>query len=408
MSLFEGSPEEATAAGEAAVLGGKHSEAQGLFSHVLETIPHGEPGAQTLRARCLVGTAQCEYQKGNHQACKEAATKALLLTPAVTAGTVHCSYLALRVRISADESLGNSLSAEHDCGRILLLAEDPLFAAHVPNAEAVREEVRAKVAAFEAERKRAEADVMQESTFLGCKHYTRRCRMYCPECDVLSNCRLCHDERAGHVLDRFAVSRIQCGFCQTDQPPSKECQNEDCTNSFADYYCDTCHLWVDIPPTHKENYIWHCADCGLCRVAPHGLSRDDYFHCSTCNMCWPKGAAGERQGHSCVVTDTTALCSCCLELLHSSINPVSPLPCGHQIHVCVFFSPLQCTSLQTPCRRNMVLSAKFACPVCKKTFAPEVFDTIRREVAFNVMPKEYKKKRVEILCNDCLEKSEVC
>ena len=49
------------------------------------------------------------------------------------------------------------------------------------------------------------------------------------------------------------------------------------------------------------------------------------------------------------------------------------------------------------------------CPVCKKSVLdPQKYEkAIDKEITTMAMPDEYKDVKINILCNDCLEKSEV-
>jgi hypothetical protein len=92
---------------------------------------------------------------------------------------------------------------------------------------------------------------------------------------------------------RFAVREMQCMHCGLVQPVQKSCAAEGCKKylrsglqrrrvftsdgslcalslslsvhvdrQLGQYYCNICHLWSDNP----QKSIYHCADCGICRV----------------------------------------------------------------------------------------------------------------------------------------------
>jgi uncharacterized CHY-type Zn-finger protein len=46
-----------------------------------------------------------------------------------------------------------------------------------------------------------------------CKHYRRGCEIYAPCCEKYYSCRICHDEKESHKLDRTKVSKLKCRNC---------------------------------------------------------------------------------------------------------------------------------------------------------------------------------------------------
>jgi uncharacterized CHY-type Zn-finger protein len=46
-----------------------------------------------------------------------------------------------------------------------------------------------------------------------CKHYRRGCKIYAPCCKKYYSCRICHDEKESHKLDRTKVSKLKCRNC---------------------------------------------------------------------------------------------------------------------------------------------------------------------------------------------------
>lgn len=106
---------------------------------------------------------------------------------------------------------------------------------------------------------------------LGCKHYRRNVKLQCAACDRWYTCRLCHDEVEDHTLPRRETRHMLCMLCGRAQKASHTCVG--CNQSAASYYCNICKLWND----DRNKPIYHCNDCGLCRVGL-GLGKD-FFHC---------------------------------------------------------------------------------------------------------------------------------
>eukprot|EP01065_Artemidia_motanka_P022882 TRINITY_DN27130_c0_g1_i1.p1 TRINITY_DN27130_c0_g1~~TRINITY_DN27130_c0_g1_i1.p1 ORF type:complete len:332 (+),score=38.89 TRINITY_DN27130_c0_g1_i1:61-996(+) len=225
--------------------------------------------------------------------------------------------------------------------------------------------------------------------YSGCQHYHRKCKMYCPECDLLVPCRLCHDElpQISHKLDRFRVTKIQCQLCGADQPPSKSCVQ--CKREFSEYYCDICHLWTERPSQHyPADYIWHCHKCGLCRKGYAHLGRSRYHHCDKCGGCWPR----ENRAHVCMDQAAGKDCLVCLEELHSSTSRYEMTECGHGMH--------------SVCKRQVVEHGCFACPLCQRTFTSRLVRFLELQYRMCVMPPEYQGVTAEVWCNDCLTRNE--
>lgn len=111
---------------------------------------------------------------------------------------------------------------------------------------------------------------------LGCQHYRRNVKLQCASCEKWYTCRFCHDAVEDHTLPRKETKNMLCMLCGCPQKASDCCIK--CNESAAQYYCGVCKLWNDDP----NKPIYHCNDCGLCRVG-QGLGKD-FFHCkvSTC------------------------------------------------------------------------------------------------------------------------------
>jgi tyrosyl-DNA phosphodiesterase 2 len=111
----------------------------------------------------------------------------------------------------------------------------------------------------------------EEELRLGCEHYRRNVKLQCASCERWYTCRHCHDAVEDHVLPRRQTKHMLCMLCGCAQKASDTCTK--CGQSAAYYYCGICKLWNDDP----NKPIYHCSDCGLCRVG-QGLGKD-FFHC---------------------------------------------------------------------------------------------------------------------------------
>lgn len=111
---------------------------------------------------------------------------------------------------------------------------------------------------------------------LGCEHYKRNIKLQCSACNRWYTCRFCHDAVEDHMLNRRETKNMLCMLCGCAQPASEECAL--CSERGAWYYCDVCKLWDDDP----EKSIYHCNECGICRVGK-GLGKD-FFHCKVSSL----------------------------------------------------------------------------------------------------------------------------
>uniref|UniRef100_M4BBV3 RING-type domain-containing protein n=1 Tax=Hyaloperonospora arabidopsidis (strain Emoy2) TaxID=559515 RepID=M4BBV3_HYAAE len=183
-----------------------------------------------------------------------------------------------------------------------------------------------------------------------CPHYGRRCFVLAECCDNWVGCRLCHDKQLGshHLIDRFAIEWMRCNVCQTEQPvclfyvasrgtcwlttcfflhlmcATQKCAQVcvACCTTMAAYFCPVCHLFDD---KGREKQIFHCSQCGICRVG----GRENYYHCVTCCGCYPHSI---RTKHRCVEASMHHDCPICLEVMFDSLDTVNVLPCGHVLH----------------------------------------------------------------------------
>ena len=228
----------------------------------------------------------------------------------------------------------------------------------------------------------------------GCPHYSRKCEILAPCCNMWHGCRHCHNDLykgpkgpgcTVEQLSRSDVKKIRCLLCKEEQPPSAECIN--CGVTFAKYYCEKCIFYDD--SNSKE--IFHCDDCGMCRIG----KKEENQHCFTCGLCISKSSINK---HKCLGIRGQK-CPICMESLFESIKPYVQLSrCSHWIHV--------------ECFENYCHTSEMnRCPVCGTSIIKmekediEVVDMIIEENKA-AMPAELKDKKVSILCLDCLNKCE--
>ncbi|XP_064626311.1 RING finger and CHY zinc finger domain-containing protein 1-like [Lineus longissimus] len=216
---------------------------------------------------------------------------------------------------------------------------------------------------------------------LGCTHYKRKCALLAPCCNKVYACRICHDDKEIHEIDRKAVKQIKCLGCETLQAVAEVC--EKCSVKFGFYSCLVCRLFDD---TDRQQY--HCDDCGICRVG----GRENFFHCTKCNLCLGITLKGS---HKCVENSSHSNCPVCLELLHTSRDRQTVLKCGHLIH--------------SSCMTEMLKTWNYACPICSQSMVDmeEIWKSLDEEVQSTPMPEEYQNFNVQVLCRDCHQESRV-
>uniref|UniRef100_A0A8C8RYM5 RING finger and CHY zinc finger domain-containing protein 1 n=1 Tax=Pelusios castaneus TaxID=367368 RepID=A0A8C8RYM5_9SAUR len=211
----------------------------------------------------------------------------------------------------------------------------------------------------------------------GCEHYRRGCLLKAPCCGKFYVCRLCHDSKEDHQMNRFKVKQVQCANCKSIQQAQQHC--EGCSSMFGEYYCNICHLF------DKDKKQYHCETCGICRIGP----KEDFFHCSKCNLCLALSLQGN---HKCIENVSRQNCPICLEDIHTSRVGACVLPCGHLLHRTCY---------------EAMSKAGYQCPLCKHS----IFDMTRYwqqlddEIVQTPMPTEYQNMMAEILCNDCSARS---
>ncbi|XP_063772851.1 RING finger and CHY zinc finger domain-containing protein 1 isoform X3 [Pseudophryne corroboree] len=197
---------------------------------------------------------------------------------------------------------------------------------------------------------------------VGCEHYTRGCELRAPCCGKFYICRLCHDNKEAHKMDRFKVTQVQCMKCKLIQKAQQACEH--CNHIFGDYFCNICHLY------DKDKKQYHCDGCGICRIGP----REQFEHCTKCNLCLPLSFRGNHKD------------------IHTSRVGARVLPCGHLLH--------------STCYEDM-LKQGYRCPLCMRSALDmsRYWRQLDEEVAQTPMPSEYQNMTVCILCNDCSARS---
>lgn len=188
----------------------------------------------------------------------------------------------------------------------------------------------------------------------GCTHYQNRCEIFAPCCKTYFRCFRCHNEQnkdetpgCETTLDRSRITTIRCTGCGLEQEPVKSCVG--CQISFAEYVCLECSLYRHNDPVG----IFHCPDCGICRVG-EGIGTS-HWHCHSCCLCLSIEVVDPEQHRKICTMDTTnADCSICFEPLHDSQeNLVVGYYCAHCLH-------------QSCCEAYFQTSRKIACPICQK------------------------------------------
>lgn len=218
---------------------------------------------------------------------------------------------------------------------------------------------------------------------LGCIHYKRGCKIVSPCCNIIYPCRLCHDQVCDHKIDRYKINMIICSSCNKLQSCSQYCDN--CHICFGKYYCDICKFFDN---TVKGQY--HCTECGMCRKINviDDTIHNTHHHCDDCQICIQNNSV-----HKCLPIKGS-VCSVCRDDLFTSMIVVLQTKCGHYIHqVCL----------------NELLQTSYKCPVCSKSLVDdEVINKLYDDqINDNIVPDEHKNITVDILCNECQNKSVV-
>lgn len=226
-------------------------------------------------------------------------------------------------------------------------------------------------------------EIEEVTKALGCEHYKRNIKLQCSACNRWYTCRFCHDAVEDHMLNRRETKNMLCMLCGCAQPASEECAL--CSERAAWYYCDVCKLWDDDP----EKSIYHCNDCGICRVGK-GLGKD-FFHCKTCCVCM---SVSIQDTHRCIERSTDCDCPICGEYMFTSPQTVVFMKCGHSIHHRCYYEHMK---------------SSYKCPICSRSIVNMEwqFRHLERAIETQPMPPEFQDTKAWVYCNDCSAKTSV-
>ena len=224
----------------------------------------------------------------------------------------------------------------------------------------------------------------KEKNQLGCEHYYRNAKILAECCKKLYPCRLCHNQKESHQIDRFAIKFMMCMSCDKNeqQEIGQECKY--CYSKIAEYCCLICNQLsssVDRP-------LFHCEKCGLCRVGERELC----FHCDYCETCFDNEAINMHSKEKCKRVKEQTICPCCKEDESLSTKALIILPCGHSLHN-------DCYAKQA--------ETQYQCPICKKSMVNmnNFWLKLDDDLKTHTMPEEYKDWQSYVYCNDCEKKS---
>lgn len=188
----------------------------------------------------------------------------------------------------------------------------------------------------------------------GCKHYLRKCQIYCVVCSKFYFCRQCHDEaNQDHTMECVGSScttpQIKCVLCGAVSLPTSTCSS--CGSNFAKYYCSKCLLYCDAgQEMHPRG---HCSTCGVCVLYSNALP----------------GVENRCQLHVSNEPTEEGACQFCMGSIDDQRESLL-MPCGsHYAH--------------TPCYAKSVAECSYQCPSCKKLI---LYPTMRAE--FEVRMRE--------------------
>eukprot|EP00041_Stephanoeca_diplocostata_P026059 m.694732 g.694732 ORF g.694732 m.694732 type:complete len:302 (+) comp22884_c2_seq7:147-1052(+) len=222
-----------------------------------------------------------------------------------------------------------------------------------------------------------------ERNSFGCEHYRRGCSLKSGCCGKFYICRMCHndddDNKCSETFDRSKVEKVKCLKCATEQIPLQNCVN--CGLLFGSFFCAKCRLY-----DHTDKGQFHCDGCGICRVG----GRDKFTHCDRCHMCIGKA---NYANHKCIERALDTQCPVCLEHLFDSTRKLHIPECGHVIHASCF---------------RRLISTTYKCPTCNHSYVDmsAYFRELALEIEQTPMPVEYENAVVDVLCNDCHQKTD--
>lgn len=220
-----------------------------------------------------------------------------------------------------------------------------------------------------------------------CTHYERSCWLKADCCGKYYPCRRCHDHHEDHLIDRHATKFVGCTICGAeDVKVGRNCS--ECGVQFARYFCEICKFHDD----EEGKDIYHCPKCGICRIGK-GITgpEPDNYHCDKCNSCVPIQV---KDTHPCMNQSLESNCPVCNEYLATSTAQVVFMRCGHAMH--------------HNCFEQYTMSS-YTCPICFKSLTDMTrwYEALTKRISAEILPDEYKRKKTEVLCNDCGEQSVV-
>jgi RING finger/CHY zinc finger protein 1 len=192
-----------------------------------------------------------------------------------------------------------------------------------------------------------------------CTHYpNKNCNyFYFSCCNKFAHCIRCHNEIDNDHKPNLI--NITCANCKLFQKPSNQCTK--CNIIFNKNYCSICYIWTD-----KD--IYHCDQCGLCRVG----KKDASFHCTNCETCFDISNIKHQCKTNISYKDKT--CGFCLENIYDSQIPVHTLSCNHFVHI--------------KCFKNATENDQYKCPVCRKSMFNVDWTFLRNMISIQPMPED--------------------
>jgi len=222
----------------------------------------------------------------------------------------------------------------------------------------------------------------------GCSHYRNKCELLAPCCNSYYRCHHCHNDEQDltcGLLDRSAsnITTIRCVECQCVQKtPAKSCR--ECGIQFAEYICHDCSLYRQ---ADLVNGIFHCEDCGICRIGKGLGEGGTHWHCLSCCACLPNCIAKDEHTKICRPDSLKDECCICFENMHQSTDECCIGPyCGHFLH--------------KSCLTAYLHTKKSYCPLClqpliKKDEASVEIEKTHREQAVIDRPRRWQRMIIE-------------
>ena len=192
---------------------------------------------------------------------------------------------------------------------------------------------------------------------INCDHYLfKKCNnFYFSCCNIFTNCIRCHNEINNDHSP--IIKYITCKKCKLLQIPSNKCINSSCNIVFSKNYCKICFIW-----THKN--ISHCNLCGFCRVG------NNLFHCNNCDTCFD---IFYKNSHECKnISYRNESCVFCLDEIFNSQYSFSSLKCNHHVH--------------NTCLEKAIKSNIYKCPSCRKSFYNIDWNSLRQSIISQPLP----------------------